>query len=153
MARPALLCFDGSEHATDAIRGAGALLPGQEALVLCVATPAKDELPFDPVSDVVGRLSGLYRDWDEAVAEIADRQARRGCELAAEAGLHPRSLAAFGKPAATILRVADEHDAAVIVLGAGNYKTLGGVLGSVVARVLHEANRPVLVIPPRRNSR
>ena len=66
MADLALLCFDGSEHAAEAIRRAGALLPRHDALVLSVATPAKDELPLDPLSDLVGRLSGLYRDWDEA---------------------------------------------------------------------------------------
>ena len=153
MAHPALLCFDGSDHAAEAIRRAGALLAGHDALVLSVATPAKDELSLDPVSDLVGRLSGVYRDWDEAVAELADRQARRGCELAAEAGIHAVPLTAFGKPAATILRVADEHDAAVIVLGAGNRSTLGGVLGSVVARVVHDTNRPVLVIPTRPEGR
>ena len=38
-----------------------------------------------PVGDLVGRMSGLYRDWDEAVAELAERQARSGCEIAAEA--------------------------------------------------------------------
>jgi nucleotide-binding universal stress UspA family protein len=153
MADLALLCFDGSEHAAEAISGAGALLPRHDALVLSVATRAKDEFPLDPLSDLVGRLSGLYRDWDEAVAELAERQARRGCELAAEAGLHARPLTAVGKPAATILRVADEHDVAVIVLGAGNHRPLGGVLGSVVARVVHETNRPVLVIPSRPESR
>jgi nucleotide-binding universal stress UspA family protein len=41
----------------------------------------------------------------------------------------------------------DEHAAGVIVLGAGNQSVLGGVLGSVVARVVHDTNRPVLVIP------
>jgi len=149
MADLALLCFDGSEHAAEAIRRAGSLLPRHDALVLSVATPAKDELPLDPLSDLVGRLSGLYRDWDEAVAELAERQARRGCELAAEAGLHARPLTTVGKPAATILRVADEHDVAVIVLGAGTHGPLGGLLGSVVARVVHDTDRPVLVIPAR----
>jgi nucleotide-binding universal stress UspA family protein len=147
MDRPALLCFDGSEHAAEAIRGAGALFPGQEALVLSVATPAKDELPLDPVSDLVGRLSGLYRDWDEAIADLAERQARRGCELATAAGFRPRPFSTVGTPTATILRVADQHDAAVIVLGAGKRGPLGGLLGSVVARIVHEADRPVLVIP------
>jgi hypothetical protein len=33
-------------------------MPGREALVLSVAIPAKDELPLDPVSDLVGHYSG-----------------------------------------------------------------------------------------------
>jgi nucleotide-binding universal stress UspA family protein len=148
--RPLLVCFDGSEEAAEAIRRAGALMPGHEAIVLSVAIPAKDELPLDPLSDLVGRLSGLYRDWDEAVAELAEQQAVRGCELASESGLHGRPMTTVGKAAPTILRIAEAHDVALIVLSAGRHTALGGLLGSVAARVVHQATRPVLVIPARR---
>ena len=120
MTQPVLVCFDGSEDAVAAIGRAAGLFPGQDALVLSVATRAKDALPLDPISDLVGRFSGLYGDWDEAASELAARQARRGCELAIEAGLRARPISAIGRPAATIIRVADEHDAAVIVLGGGD---------------------------------
>jgi nucleotide-binding universal stress UspA family protein len=145
--RPLLLCFDGTEEAAEAIRRAGALLPGREAIVLSVAVPAKDELPFDPVGDLVGRLSGLYRDWDEFVAELAEKRALRGCQLASESGLQARPLTATGKPAPTIVRIAEAHDVALIVLSAGRHTALAGLLGSVAARVVHHATRPVLVVP------
>jgi nucleotide-binding universal stress UspA family protein len=148
--RPLLVCYDGSEEATEAIRRAGALMPGREAIVLSVAIPAKDELPLDPVGDLVGRLSGLYRDWDEAVAELAEQQALRGCKLAGESRLQARPLTAVGKAAPTILRIAEAEDVALIVLGAGRHTAIGGLLGSVAARVVHQATRPVLVIPPGR---
>jgi nucleotide-binding universal stress UspA family protein len=148
--RPLLVCFDGSEEAAEAIRRAGALMPGSEAIVLSVAIPAKDELPLDPVGDLVGRLSRLYRDWDEAVGELAERQARHGCELAGEAGLQARPMTAVGKAAPTISRIAGEHDVAVIVLSAGRHTALGGLLGTVAARVVHQATRPVLVVPAGR---
>jgi nucleotide-binding universal stress UspA family protein len=144
---PVLVCFDGSEGAAGAVRHAGALFPGREAIVLSVAVPAKDELPLDPMSDFVGRLSGLYRDWDEVCADLAERHARDGCQLATDAGLHAEPQTAVGKPAPTILRVAEERDAAVIVLGTGTHTTLGGLLGSVAARVVHYSKRPVVVIP------
>jgi nucleotide-binding universal stress UspA family protein len=147
MAAPVLLCFDGSDDAAQAIRRAATIFPEHDALVLSVATSAEDERSLDPLSDLVGRLTGLYRDWDETIAELADQQARRGCEIATEAGLAARPLTATGKPAPTILRVAHEHDVAVIVLGLGSHRSLGGVLGSVVARVVHDTDRPVLVIP------
>jgi nucleotide-binding universal stress UspA family protein len=146
---PVLLCFDGSAEAAAAIRCAGALLAGRETLVLAVAIPAKDELPLDPASDLVGRITGVYREWDAIAIELAERQARAGCELAAEAGLDARPLTASGKPAAAILRAAADHDVAVIVLGAGRHGALGGLLGSVSARVVQLATRPVLVIPGR----
>jgi nucleotide-binding universal stress UspA family protein len=144
---PVLVCFDGSKEAGAAIRRAAGLFPGREAIVLSVAVPARDELPLDPISDLVGRLSGLYRDWDEVCAELAERHALSGCQLATEAGLNARPLTAVGKPAPTILRVADERDAAVIVLGASTHARLGGLLGSVAARVAHHSKRPVLVVP------
>lgn len=147
MIGPVLLCSDGSEAAADAIRGAAVLFPGREAIVLSVAVPAKDELPLDPMSDLVGRLTGLYRDWDEACAELAESHARSGCQLATEAGMQPRPLTAVGKAAATILHVADEHDVAVIVLGSGAHGALSGLLGSVATRIVHQAKRPVLVVP------
>lgn len=153
MTGPVLLCFDGSDEAAEAIRHAADLLAGREAIVLSVAVPAKDELPLDPMSDLVGRLSGLYVDWDEMCAELADRHARSGCQLATEAGLNARPLIAVGKPAPAILRVADEQDAALIVLGSGVHGALGGLLGSVAARVVHHSKRPVLVIPEHSDHR
>lgn len=147
MSGPLLLCFDGSAEAEGAIRTAASLLPGRAALVLTVATPAGQALPVNPLGDLAGRLSGLYREWDEAAAEIAAGEAQRGCAIAREAGLEARPLVACDKPATAILRVADEHDAAAIVLGAGHHGALEGLLGSVSARVAHRSKRPVLVIP------
>ena len=146
--RPILICFDGSKEAEDAIRQAGALMPGREALVLSVAVPAKDELPLDPVSDLVGRFSGLYGEWDEAVTELAQQQARHGCQLAADANLHAQPVTAAGKAAPTILRIAEEHDVALIVLSTGRHTALGDLLGSVATRVVHHSKCPVLVTPP-----
>ncbi len=134
--RPALLCFDGSPEAAAAIRAAGALLPGHESLVLAVAVPAADQYPLDPIGDLVGRLSSLYADWDEIAGEVADRQSRTGCELAAGVGLPARPLTAVGKPAPTILRVAEEHDVAVIVLGG---RAHGGLLRGGLVRPARRA--------------
>jgi nucleotide-binding universal stress UspA family protein len=142
-----LLCFDGSAEAENAIRTAGTLMAEREAIVLTVAVPARMQLGFNPVGDVVGRFSGLYREWDEATSEMAEAQAKLGCEIAREVGLSAQPLVAHGKPVQTILRVADEQDVAAIVLGAGNHGAAGGVLGSVSMRVSHLAKRPVSVIP------
>ncbi len=146
MTGPALLCFDGSTEAAAAITRAGAILAERRAIVLSVAIPAEAELPLDAVSDLVGRLSGVYRDWDEIAGQIAARHAADGCRMATEAGFDATPLTAVGKPAATILGVADAHDAGVIVLGTGRPRPLGALLGSVSARVVLESARPVLVI-------
>lgn len=145
--RLALIGFDGTPAAARAIAVAGELLAGCEALVLTVAIPADAELPLDPLGDIVGRLSGIYKDWDEIAGEIATHHAEAGCRLAGEAGLSARPLTAVGKPAPTILRVADEHDVALIVVGSGGHGALAGLLGSVSARVVAQAERSVLVVP------
>jgi nucleotide-binding universal stress UspA family protein len=57
---------------------------------------------------------------------------------------------AWRPPAAAILEAARSHDAALIVVGARGIGTLrAAVLGSVSSKVLHEADRPVLVVPER----
>ncbi len=146
MSAPVLLCFDGSEEAAAAVTRAAALFAGREALVLTVAVPAADGFPLDALGDLVGKLSGVYREWDEICLQVAERHAREGCRLAGRAGLDARPLTAIGKPVTTILRIADEQDAAVIVLGA-HRGALGGLLGSVAAGVVHRAHRSVLVVP------
>jgi nucleotide-binding universal stress UspA family protein len=148
VSQPVLFCFDGSDGAADAIRSAGGLLGAREAIVLSVAVPAEEEFASNPMGELVGRLSRLYREWGEYAAELATTQAQHGVQLAGEAGFaEARPLTATGKPASTIVRVADEQDAAVIVIGSQRYGAIAGVLGSVAARVAREAKRPVLVVP------
>lgn len=84
----------------------------------------------------------------EYAAELAATEAQRGVQLAAEAGFAgAQPITATGKPAATILRVADEQEAGVIVIGSQRYGPITGLLGSVAARVARESKRPVLVVP------
>jgi nucleotide-binding universal stress UspA family protein len=146
--QPVLFCFDGSDGAANAIRSAASLLASREAIVLSVAVPAEEEFPFNPMGEIVGKLSRLYREWGEYSVELAETQAQRGVELATEAGLAgARPLTATGKPAPTILRVADEHDAAIIVIGSRRYGPITDLLGTVASRVAREAKRPVLIVP------
>ena len=116
---------------------------------MAVAIRASHELPLDPASDLVGRLGGLYRQWDEIAVEVAGRHASAGCEIANHAGFAAQPLTASAKPAAAILRVADEPDVSLIVLGARRHSPLGAPLGSVSAGVVGQAAGPVLVIPAK----
>jgi nucleotide-binding universal stress UspA family protein len=147
MMQEALLCFDGSQQAARAIRAAGELLAVREALVLTVAVPAEDAFAFDPLGDLVGQVTRIYRDLDEIGTRLAVEQAQRGCELAAAAGMNARPVTHVGKPAQAILDVADAHEASVIVLGSRRHPGLGGILGSVATGVSQTATRPVLIFP------
>lgn len=142
-----LLCFDGSRQAAYAIRAAGQLLAVRDALVLSVAVPAKDSFALDPLGDLVGRVTRIYRDLDEIGTRLALEQAQRGCELAEAEGLNARAITHVGKPAQAILDVADAHQVSVIVLGSRRHPGLGGVLGGVAARVSQASTRPVLILP------
>jgi nucleotide-binding universal stress UspA family protein len=52
-----------------------------------------------------------------------------------------------GPPARAIVAAADARDADEIVIGSRGFGAVRGVLGSVSHAVLHEAERPVVVIP------
>lgn len=141
-----LLCHDGSEDSSRALREAAALLGPRPAVVLSVWEPARDLTPLDLVGDAIGRLSGLYADLDEAGLELAREIATSGVAIARAAGFDARPRAECGRPAATIVRVADELGAQVIVLGARG-RSGAARLGSVSGRVCRHAHRPVLVLP------
>ncbi|WP_299195812.1 universal stress protein [uncultured Amphritea sp.] len=53
-----------------------------------------------------------------------------------------------GAPWKTILRVADEIDADVIVMGTRTHSAMGQfLLGSTANKVMHNSKRPVLIVP------
>lgn len=141
-----LLCYDGSRHSREAIAGAAPLLASRQAVVLHVHRPATEvAIPIGGVP--VGRPAAEV---EAAVREHAQDIARRGCEIAREAGFdaEARTVEARGRTADAIVDVAGELDAEVIVVGT---RGLGGVrsalLGSVSAALVHADDAPVLVMP------
>ena len=53
-----------------------------------------------------------------------------------------------GRPAEGLIAAADEHDAAMIVVGHhGEGPLRGALLGATANKLLHLAERPVLVVP------
>lgn len=143
-----LIAYDGSDDAKAAIAFAGKLFPGQSAVVLTVW----ERLAMTTARASAGLVMTLDNSAaeDEAVGKAMTELAQGGAELATQAGLdatprcEPDSVAVW----ATIVDVADELDATLIVTGTrgmGSVKSL--LLGSTSDRVLHHAHRPVLVVP------
>lgn len=143
-----LICYDGSADSQAAIKAAGDLFRGRDALILTV---------WEGFTGVVTRAAaGLatatldFEEIDRATREAAQATAEEGCGQARDAGLEARPLIVerLGPVWDTILSQATDTNAEVIVLGT---RGLTGVrsllLGSVSNGVLQHADRPVIVIP------
>jgi nucleotide-binding universal stress UspA family protein len=140
-----LFAYDGSELAELAIAQAGReLAPGRNALVLCVWQPA--DVGFVPV-DV------QHFDAQNAteVEQAAEETAARGASLAEKAGFRAESLTLKAAPTwKGIVEIAEERDAALIVLGSHRRTgVIGHLLGSVTNAVLAHSGRSVLVFHKR----
>ena len=143
---PILICYDGSDNARRAIETAGDLFHGREAIVLHVWSPV------DVMASAYGAMVALPASNDRELQEAALKISDKGVVLASEAGLRARPESAectFDGTSHAILGVADEYEAAVIVLGArGLSKFKSFILGSVSHAVTQHAHRPVLIVPP-----
>jgi nucleotide-binding universal stress UspA family protein len=87
-------------------------------------------------------------DYDEVARREFARELDHWCEPFESAGIEFRALVLAGEPTEMLMKVADESDAAMIVVGRrgrGGFKEL--VLGSVPHRLSHHATRPVVVVP------
>jgi nucleotide-binding universal stress UspA family protein len=148
--QPVLLCFDGSDDAANAIDAAGRLLGGRSAVVLGICEPIPAWKPSDPATILeapIGRLLSKALELEEIADEVTHEQVSRGVQLARAAGFHAEGRVAPGKPWKAICEVANELDAAVIVLGArGLSRVQSALLGSVSAAVSVHAGRPVLIV-------
>jgi nucleotide-binding universal stress UspA family protein len=145
---PVVFAYDGSELARLAIEEAGRqLTPGRDALVLTVWHPF--DVGFVPTDGVRFDAAQISE-----VEQAAERTAAEGASLAEAAGFDARSAAIEGAPTwKGIVKVADEHDSSLIVLGSHGRTGLTGVLiGSVAEAVAAHSRRAVLIIHREKDS-
>jgi nucleotide-binding universal stress UspA family protein len=147
-----LICYDGSTDARSAIDRAGALMPGDEAVVLVIWETILETMSRSG-SLGMGAMVGTFGDdgdADAAIRRSALDTANDGVERARDAGLIATARVANrdSEIAAVILTVAQDIAADVIVLGTrGRGAVKSMMLGSVSESVLHHADRAVLVVP------
>ncbi|MER6951989.1 universal stress protein [Nonomuraea sp. NPDC000554] len=142
-----LIAYDGSADSRAAIEFAAKHLSAGPIVILTVWEPLLVQLRKYPLAGA-GVLSDAADDWQ---AE-AERNAKEGAELATASGLSDVSYRAVADNESiwkTIVDVADELDASLIVTGSRGLAGVRSVLlGSVSNHVLHHAHRPTLIVPP-----
>jgi nucleotide-binding universal stress UspA family protein len=110
----------------------------------------------DKVVVVFGYAPGGYGGGEipthrEAVEELGEKLAAEADELAAAAGVEHEVKLLPRKGYHALVETADELDARMIVVGSyGDPPLKGVILGSTPNKLLHLADRPVLVVPASR---
>jgi nucleotide-binding universal stress UspA family protein len=152
--RPVLVAFDGSPEAQAAVRTAAGVLSGRTLIVVSVWEPgiavAMTSMT-DPTGLSIAPLPSpeTMAAVDEAQRDHAADTAGAGAQLARQLGAtaEPLSVADEVNVAGTIASLADQHDAAVVVVGTrGLGRVKAGLLGSTSQGLLHHTKRPVMVV-------
>jgi nucleotide-binding universal stress UspA family protein len=149
--RPILLATDGSPSAAEAQQEAFELAQRLAAPLLVVAVG-------HAVLPAAGYVGYGYAD---AVAELTEAENHRVEKLLSEletaaraVGISCSSTAGDGLVVEEICRIAEEHDALLIVVGSHGWGTARRLFsGSVSTGLVHSAPCPVLVVRPHTKSR
>jgi nucleotide-binding universal stress UspA family protein len=145
--KPLLICYDGSGEADRAIDAAATLLTLHRAIILDVGPPLTEAESVAALSPVMP--GGTF---EELNLDDAPRRARAGADRARDAGFAAEAHAGVAAPTwEAIVEVANEIEAALIVLGSRGLNSIRDVFeGSVSHAVAEHARRPVLIVPPPR---
>ncbi|MFG1709358.1 universal stress protein [Nonomuraea sp. M3C6] len=142
-----LVAYDGSADSRAAIEFAAKHLSAEPTVVVTVWEPLLVQLKKYPLA-----AAAIAPDTGDEAQAQAEHHAKEGAELAIAAGLADvtyRAVADNESIWKTIVDVADELDASLIVTGSRGLAGVRSVLlGSVSNHVLHHAHRPTLIVPP-----
>ena len=144
-----LLCYDGSDTAKRAITAAHGLLGDVALTVMYVWESPVGLFVPDPFSGIEGWSTAQVAEIEVVIRERAGRLLAEGVSLAGDEGFTAtaRLEESTGSSWRTIIDVADELDASLIVLGTHGVSGVRAVLGSVSTAVTHHAKRPLLLVP------
>ena len=145
MIKRILVCTDGSECAKRAALTAAEIASRftAEVILINVSNPAPAMGPYLMAAEAIPDISGIQQALLEAQQAIIEG-ARADLE---SSGIEPRVRVETGQPVFEVVRVAEEENADLIVLGSrgmGGFQRL--LMGSVSDGVLHHAHCPVLIV-------
>lgn len=142
--KPIVLATDGSETAEAATLQAIELASVTEAPLVVVTAWEVPYNQFGPYGAVP-----VASDLNRVELEQAERVNAAAVAQARAAGVEAEPAMRRGFPAEEICRVAEEHDAGMIVVGTHGWGPVRRIVfGSISTGVLHRAPCPVLVVPP-----
>jgi nucleotide-binding universal stress UspA family protein len=145
-----LICYDGSPDARTAIEHAGELLGGQPATVLTIWETLAQVLAHTPAGFGLAPGDVDFEKIDANSRASAESTAAEGAEIAGKLGLtaEPEVREQSTTVAAAILDAAAAVDASAIVVGSRGLNGIKSLLlGSVSHALLHQSDRPVVVVP------
>jgi len=146
---PVLFCFDGSDGAREALKSAGELINRPvDAVVLTVWETVATRLAL--AGAFAAGLTTGGADLDTEEESNAESVAEEGARRANEHGYRASPLVkeSFDGIARTILEVADDLSARVIVCGQRGRGVLrSALLGSVSHTLASHSRRPILIAP------
>jgi len=136
-----LVAVDGSEHSENAVRHAADMvcrIVDARILLVNVQPPAMS----GEVSNLLTAEEVLEQHTAAGKAVLAAAEATLG-----QAGIAYETEIAIGRPAESIVEVAQRRGCDAIVIGASSHGPLRTlVLGSVASKVVHSAEVPVTVV-------
>ncbi len=125
--------------------------PGSEqALRVAVEVATRFGEPLRLVYGVAppGGLGEEFKAHKEALLELGRKATGRALAYAESAGVEASVELVSAKPAEALIRIADECDASVIVVGtSGESPIRSAMLGSTPHKLLQLSSRPVLCVP------
>jgi nucleotide-binding universal stress UspA family protein len=152
-APPVIAAYDGSPAAEAALRAAAELFGHHTILVVTVWEPGLAMLTMTlpdpsgftylpPSAEEVTTVDRAQRDHAAAIAEAGAARVR---ELGGRA--EPLAVRDDGKAGETLAAIAEQRAAAAIVVGSRGLGAVRSAMGGSTSRhLLHEADRPVLVV-------
>jgi nucleotide-binding universal stress UspA family protein len=146
---PAVLAFDGSDVAAKAIATVGPLLGGEAVVVHVWESPYRHSLTGRALSGV-SELTEIVAGLEDSIGRAAGEVTGKGVELARAAGFDARGSTVDSGEGVwrAVAATAAGLDARLIVVGSrGQGEARSALLGSVSSGLVHNAERPVLVVP------
>lgn len=102
----------------------------------------------------IGKLTTLYQGHltpiDQYRLKIIQAFEDQWCDILNDSGLRSQKIIVDGNPTTTLLAIAEEEQADIIILGTRSH-TIDSLLGSTAHQIIEHSPVPVVVVPPKNN--